>query len=247
MHALGLPIVPHRRVSKTATRVFALATQVAGQKRRLVTTLSSCSSPMASRPLQVSGSATAPKHRGNQIDLHVFGSEGVLVLDIERERLEVWRRDGRDRVVEMSKGAGAYACEKAVERPRRYLPWPPRSRDQSPGDCGQALAVEVLDALYRPCAFGAASKRCTRFVARQRFAMETDRKRPASRRSRSSSPIEEHLWHLGFQRFVDAELSLLSLPPFAMSGRSSDARMADQPVSGRAPVAAARQNRRQTT
>ena len=39
----------------------------------------------------VSGSATSPKHRGNQIDLRIFGSEGVLLLDIERERLEVRR------------------------------------------------------------------------------------------------------------------------------------------------------------
>ena len=44
----------------------------------------------------VSGAATVPKHRGFQIDLRLFGSEGMLVLDIERERLEVRRRDGRD-------------------------------------------------------------------------------------------------------------------------------------------------------
>src|SRR5579863_1963146 len=62
----------------------------------------------------VSGSATAPKHRGFQIDLRIFGSAGMLLLDIERERLEVRRRDGRDTVVDMPPGSGAYECEKPL-------------------------------------------------------------------------------------------------------------------------------------
>ena len=89
----------------------------------------------------------AAAHRVVKIDLRVFGSEGVLVLDIERERLEVWRRDGRDIVVEMTKGAGAYACEKPLNvlvdicLGRQVV-------NQSPGIVGMR-AVEVLDALYR--------------------------------------------------------------------------------------------------
>jgi predicted dehydrogenase len=95
----------------------------------------------------MSGSATSPKHRGNQIDLRIFGSEGVLVLDIERERLEVRRRDGRDIVVDMAPGSGAYACEK----PLNVLVDICLGRaveNQSPGIVG-LRAVEVLDALYR--------------------------------------------------------------------------------------------------
>ncbi len=72
----------------------------------------------------VSGSATVPKHRGFQIDLRLFGSEGMLLLDIERERLEVRRRDGKDIIVDMPPGSGAYACEAAADDARRHLPWP---------------------------------------------------------------------------------------------------------------------------
>ncbi len=95
----------------------------------------------------VSGSATAPKHRGNQIDLRIFGSEGVLMLDLERERLEMWRRDKQDIVVEIPRGAGAYTCE----RPLNALVDICLGREvenQSPGKVGMR-AVEVLDALYR--------------------------------------------------------------------------------------------------
>ena len=61
----------------------------------------------------LSGAATVPKHRGFQIDLQLFGSEGMLVLDIERERLEVRRRDGRDSRRNAA-GPGAYECEKPL-------------------------------------------------------------------------------------------------------------------------------------
>jgi predicted dehydrogenase len=95
----------------------------------------------------VSGSATSPKHCGNQIDLRIFGSEGVLLLDIERERLEVRRRDGRDTVVEMAAGSGAYACEKPLNVLVDICLGRP-AENQSPGGVGMR-AVEVLDALYR--------------------------------------------------------------------------------------------------
>jgi predicted dehydrogenase len=95
----------------------------------------------------VSGSATSPKHRGNQIDLRIFGSEGVLLLDIERERLEVRRRDGRDTVVEMAAGSGAYTCEKPLNA-LVDICLGREVENQSPGTVGMR-AVEVLDALYR--------------------------------------------------------------------------------------------------
>jgi predicted dehydrogenase len=100
----------------------------------------------------VSGSATAPKHRGNQIDLRIFGSEGMLVLDIERERLEARRRDGRDIVIEMPPGSGAYACEKPLNTLVDICLGRP-VENQSPGRVGMR-AVEVLDALYRSALSG---------------------------------------------------------------------------------------------
>jgi predicted dehydrogenase len=100
----------------------------------------------------VSGSATAPKHRGNQIDLRIFGSEGMLALDIERERLEVRRRDGRDIVVEMPPGSGAYACVKPLNA-LVDICLGRQVENQSPGQVGMR-AVEVLDALYRSARSG---------------------------------------------------------------------------------------------
>jgi predicted dehydrogenase len=100
----------------------------------------------------LSGAATVPKHGLSQVDLRLFGTEGMLLLDIERERLEVRRRDRRDTVVPMRPGDGAYACEKPltalVDLCRGLAPVNPAS-----GAVGMR-AVEVLDALYRSAASG---------------------------------------------------------------------------------------------
>jgi len=100
----------------------------------------------------VSGAATVPKRRSNQIDLRIFGTAGMLLLDIERERLEVRRRDGRDTVVPLAPGAGAYSCVRPLDRLvsiclGRNVPNP------ADGMVGMR-AVEVLDALYRSAASG---------------------------------------------------------------------------------------------
>jgi predicted dehydrogenase len=100
----------------------------------------------------VSGAATLPKGRPVQIDLRIFGSEGMLMLDIERERLELRRRDGRDEVMPMKAGDGAYTCE---EPPRVFvdLCLNRKTENSAPGSVGQR-AVEVLDAMYRSAKSG---------------------------------------------------------------------------------------------
>jgi predicted dehydrogenase len=100
----------------------------------------------------LSGSATVPKHRGFQLDIRLFGSEGMLLLDIERERLEVRRRDGIDTIVAIAPGDGAYACE----RPLTTLVDLCLGRavtNPATGLIGMR-AVETLDALYRSAASG---------------------------------------------------------------------------------------------
>lgn len=95
----------------------------------------------------ISGSATLPKGRPVQIDLRIFGSEGMFLLDIERERIELRRRDGRDEVLSLKAGDGAYTCEEPlgvlvdVALGRNVV-------NSAPGIVGQR-AVEVLDAMYR--------------------------------------------------------------------------------------------------
>ena len=76
----------------------------------------------------------------------------MLLLDIERERLELRRRDGRDTVVPLKPGDGAYTCDE----PLRVLVDLCRGKpalNGAPGLVGQR-AVEVLDAMYRSAESG---------------------------------------------------------------------------------------------
>src|SRR5262249_47515777 len=52
----------------------------------------------------VSGAGTVPPAgmSGYQVDLRIFGSEGLLLLDCERARLELRRHDGRHQRVELA-------------------------------------------------------------------------------------------------------------------------------------------------
>ncbi|MEQ1768829.1 MAG: Gfo/Idh/MocA family oxidoreductase [Devosia sp.] len=100
----------------------------------------------------LSGASTIPKHRSVQIDLRIFGSEGVLFLDIERGRLELRRRDGNDEVVAVTAEDMGYSCLEPVDRFVAIC----RGKavhNPAPGLVGQR-AVEVLDALYRSAASG---------------------------------------------------------------------------------------------
>jgi predicted dehydrogenase len=100
----------------------------------------------------LSGAATLPKGRPVQIDLRIFGSEGMLLLDVERERLELRRRDGRDEVIPMKAGDGAYHCEEPL-RVFVDLCLNRKTESSAPGSVGQR-AVEVLDAMYRSAQSG---------------------------------------------------------------------------------------------
>ena len=100
----------------------------------------------------MSGSSTVPKHRGFQIDLRIFGTEGMLLLDIERERLELCRRDGRDEIVALAAGDGAYEC---VEPLRVFVDICRGLHPENPATGIVGLrAVEVLEAMYRSAASG---------------------------------------------------------------------------------------------
>lgn len=95
----------------------------------------------------ISGAATIPKHCGFQIDLRIFGAEGMLLLDIERERLEVRRDDRADTVFPMVDGDGDYTCVEPVERFVEICRGMSVAND-APGEVG-LTAVELLDAAYR--------------------------------------------------------------------------------------------------
>lgn len=106
----------------------------------------------------ISGSATIPKpsgaqhdrSKGYQIDIRIFGSEGMLLLDIERERLEIRRDDGHNTVIPMQPGDGDYPAS---------APWHAfvdlvlGRTDENPMDATLGVkVVEVLEAAYRSAA-----------------------------------------------------------------------------------------------
>ena len=64
------------------------------------------------------------KARPVQIDLRIFGTEGMLLLDIERERLELRRRDGKDDRRPDGAGRRRLHLRGTAPRPRRHLPRP---------------------------------------------------------------------------------------------------------------------------
>ena len=100
----------------------------------------------------LSGAATLPKGQPVQIDLRIFGSEGMLLLDIERERLELRRRDGEDEVIALKPGEGGYECAEPL-RVLVDLCLGRDTRNPASGIVGQR-AVEVLDAMYRSAESG---------------------------------------------------------------------------------------------
>jgi predicted dehydrogenase len=98
----------------------------------------------------LSGAAGLPKHAPPQLDLKLYGTEGMLLLDVEpeRERLQVRRFDEDDSFVtiERNGGFGSYSTQESVNRfINLCLGQPARN-------CGDvhvgAQTVRVLEALY---------------------------------------------------------------------------------------------------
>lgn len=101
----------------------------------------------------ISGAGTLPPDRPkHQVDIRIFGSEGVLLLDLERERLEVIRDDGRHFQANLAEGEGSYACDGP---PNRFIDLilGKHQENLSPGEVA-ARSVELLDAAYRSAASG---------------------------------------------------------------------------------------------
>ena len=98
----------------------------------------------------LSGAAGLPKHGAPQLDLRVYGEDGVLLLDVEegRERLSLQRHDGSSDERRMSRGEGfgSYTTRVAVDRFVEVC------RGGEARNCGDHLVgrrtVQVLEALY---------------------------------------------------------------------------------------------------
>jgi predicted dehydrogenase len=104
----------------------------------------------------VSGTAAVPDNQKYQVDLRLFGRDGMLLLDVERERLELRHRSGPDVVVEVPPGQGDYSCDGP---PNRFvdLILGRTSTNNSDGEVA-ARSVELLDAAYRSARSGQLEK-----------------------------------------------------------------------------------------
>jgi predicted dehydrogenase len=102
----------------------------------------------------ISGAATLPDRTKFQVDIRIFGEEGVLLLDVERERLEVHRHDGQRIHVDIPPDAGAYDCDGPPARFVELIQG--KGTHDSPGEVA-ARSVELIDAMFRSAAQGGKS------------------------------------------------------------------------------------------
>ncbi len=93
------------------------------------------------------GTATLPPRSTYQVDIRIFGTEGMLVMDIERPRLELRRNDGTGGMIPVNQAPGGYSC---VEPLHAFvdLIQGKAVENRSSVKIG-ARVVEVLDAAFR--------------------------------------------------------------------------------------------------
>ena len=102
--------------------------------------------------MALSGSATVPKIRGYQMDIRLFGTEGMLLFDIERARVEAIRHDGKTHIAELPKDAGDY---ESVAPITRFVDICRGAPTVNPADGVVGMrAVALLDAMYRSAKSG---------------------------------------------------------------------------------------------
>ncbi|MEE2659325.1 MAG: Gfo/Idh/MocA family oxidoreductase [Candidatus Latescibacterota bacterium] len=104
----------------------------------------------------VSGAGNVPAGQGFQVDVRIFGKEGVLLIDCDRERMELQRHDGKHKKLDLEPGSGDYECSGPPENfvelvaGRTEVNW-------APGEVAMR-GVEVLDAAYRSAVSGVEEK-----------------------------------------------------------------------------------------
>jgi predicted dehydrogenase len=102
----------------------------------------------------VSGAGTVPPTNlpSYQVDLRIFGREGLLMLDCERARLDLRRHDGKHDQLPLAAEAGAYSCEGP---PHNFIDLitGKTNINWAPGEAAMR-SVLLLDAAYRSARSG---------------------------------------------------------------------------------------------
>ena len=99
-----------------------------------------------------SGAGAVPGDKGFQLDVRVYGDEGLLILDIDRARLEVQRHDGRHFRMDLREDAGGYDCLGPPDNFADIL-LGKSAVNRAPGEAGMR-AIEMIDAAYRSAVSG---------------------------------------------------------------------------------------------
>jgi predicted dehydrogenase len=94
-----------------------------------------------------------PRH---QLQVRVYGTEGHLVADLERDFLWLFRDDGEDVKVDLPPGAGLYGCEDPPDV-LIDLALGAAAENRSPADVG-ARTVELLSAAYESASTGSVAR-----------------------------------------------------------------------------------------
>jgi predicted dehydrogenase len=107
----------------------------------------------------LSGAATLPDDDKFQIDIRIFGTDGVLLLDVERERLTLRRHDGNHRDIPVPAGEGDYSCETP---PARFIDLITGASTVNNSPLWVAAhSVELIEAMHRSAAQGGVPVRVT--------------------------------------------------------------------------------------
>ncbi|WP_185020842.1 Gfo/Idh/MocA family protein [Histidinibacterium lentulum] len=99
----------------------------------------------------LSGASTVPKHKGMHTDVRIFGTEGVVVFDNERMRVELWRMDGQDEAATIA-DRPVYDGGLPTRVFARLCAGEPVT-NASDAECG-AEVTAAIHALYRSAASG---------------------------------------------------------------------------------------------
>jgi predicted dehydrogenase len=93
------------------------------------------------------GTATMPPRSTYQVDIRIFGTKGMLLLDIERPRLELRRNDETGNAIPISQGPGEYSCVEPLSTFVDLIQGR-KVENRSSAVVGMRV-VEVLDAAFR--------------------------------------------------------------------------------------------------
>lgn len=98
----------------------------------------------------LSGAATLADGDKYQVDIRLFGTEGTLMIDVERERVNLSRYDGEREKVSIAAGEGEYEC---LVPPARFIELITGASVENNSDVQVAArSVELIEALLRSSA-----------------------------------------------------------------------------------------------